>query len=369
MRKKLFSLVAVFALLVGMILSPKVQIQAVTSDCELQLRMVGDNPSGLTVGETYIIEVYLKEVSAVDEIYFVFNYDEKIQVDASALKPSDGWGVAYTDGAGCYIMHMSGYADSSDKGEAILQIPVVANMSNPASMWLSDINPAYNGEDLYENGTSDTLVIGNAPADDEYDFQMELEDVEAESEVVIPVQIVKNVGINGLGLSISFDTDVLTFEQITIESGYKNKISLQSVYEEAGKGRIGASFLAADAMTDTGVFANLHFKIKDNLKAGTVSTVNVEVLQVTNKTEDLTAGAAASATVTVKAEVVYEEGDVTGDGKINLLDALTILRYYNGEITLTDSQLEAADTNSDGKVNLMDALQILRYYNGEIAKL
>ena len=187
--------------------------------------------------------------------------------------------------------------------------------------------------------------------------------------MVIPIHVVKNVGINGLGLSISFDTDVLTFEQITIESGYKNKITLQSVYEESGKGRIGASFLASNAITDTGVFANLHFKIKDNVKAGTVSTVKVEVLQVTNKTEDLTAGAAASATVTVKEEVIYDEGDVTGDGKINLLDALCILRHYNGEITLTDSQLEAADTNSDEKVNLADALQILRYYNGEIAKL
>ena len=57
-------------------------------------------------------------------------------------------------------------------------------------------------------------------------------------------------------------------------------------------------------------------------------------------------------------------GDVTGDGKVNVNDALTIIRYINGLATLTDSQLSAGDVTNDSKVNVNDALTIIRYING-----
>ncbi len=54
-------------------------------------------------------------------------------------------------------------------------------------------------------------------------------------------------------------------------------------------------------------------------------------------------------------------GDVNGDGKINVTDAILILRY-NAEIeTLTGSQKAAADVTGDKQVNTKDAIDILRY--------
>ena len=59
-------------------------------------------------------------------------------------------------------------------------------------------------------------------------------------------------------------------------------------------------------------------------------------------------------------------GDVNGDGKVNVLDAVMVLRHDANIIKLDDSQLKAADVNDDGKVDVLDAVMILRYEAGII---
>ena len=62
----------------------------------------------------------------------------------------------------------------------------------------------------------------------------------------------------------------------------------------------------------------------------------------------------------VPADVQY--GDATGDGKVNLQDAIMVLQAANGKDVTIDR--EAADVNGDGKVNLQDAIRILKRANG-----
>lgn len=54
-------------------------------------------------------------------------------------------------------------------------------------------------------------------------------------------------------------------------------------------------------------------------------------------------------------------GDVNNDGKIDIKDAILILRYDAGIDTLTDLQETAADVNSDKHINTNDVIAILRY--------
>ena len=54
-------------------------------------------------------------------------------------------------------------------------------------------------------------------------------------------------------------------------------------------------------------------------------------------------------------------GDVNEDGKIDFLDAITVLRYDAEIIQLTGNQMKAAEVNKDGKVDFLDAITILRY--------
>jgi hypothetical protein len=60
-------------------------------------------------------------------------------------------------------------------------------------------------------------------------------------------------------------------------------------------------------------------------------------------------------------EPTFTLGDVNGDGKINVTDAMVTLRYAVKKISADDLILEAADVTGDGKVNVTDAMQILRY--------
>ncbi len=60
--------------------------------------------------------------------------------------------------------------------------------------------------------------------------------------------------------------------------------------------------------------------------------------------------------------VIY--GDVNGDGIIDKLDYLAILREYYGYTKYNGAYKEAADVNRDGKVDKLDYLAVLRDYYG-----
>ena len=65
--------------------------------------------------------------------------------------------------------------------------------------------------------------------------------------------------------------------------------------------------------------------------------------------------------VTDSALPTFTLGDVNEDGKIDFLDAITVLRFDAEIIQLTDNQMKAAEVNKDSKVDFLDAITILRY--------
>ena len=62
-------------------------------------------------------------------------------------------------------------------------------------------------------------------------------------------------------------------------------------------------------------------------------------------------------------------GDVDENGVITADDALSILKYKAGLISLSEEQQKAADTDGDGKITADDALLILKYKAGLVDKL
>ena len=63
------------------------------------------------------------------------------------------------------------------------------------------------------------------------------------------------------------------------------------------------------------------------------------------------------------------KGDVSGDGKINAMDANAAKRVLNGSAGLTDAQRAACDVNGDGQINAIDVNIIGRYLLGFISSL
>jgi len=54
------------------------------------------------------------------------------------------------------------------------------------------------------------------------------------------------------------------------------------------------------------------------------------------------------------------KGDVTGNGRIGLLDLVRLRRHLLGAVSLSDAFKEAADMNKDGKIGLIDLIRIQR---------
>ena len=53
-------------------------------------------------------------------------------------------------------------------------------------------------------------------------------------------------------------------------------------------------------------------------------------------------------------------GDVTGDGIVDIRDAVLLLQYLAGNTTFNDRQLRAADANADGNVTIADVVTIMQ---------
>lgn len=191
------------------------------------------------------------------------------------------------------------------------------------------------------------------------------------SDITVPINIEKNDGFNLLGLTLDYDPALFTYEALEIDDALKSKISLDSVYEALGSGKIKASFIALDDITDLGSFLKLKLKVKDGVSPGTNSNVGVEITQVGNKAETAMEGNGTTCAVSITGTTTGEEetpapGDVNADKKIDLVDAVYILQNYNQVREFTNVQKTVADVDKNGTVNLVDALMIMKFFNGEI---
>lgn len=61
------------------------------------------------------------------------------------------------------------------------------------------------------------------------------------------------------------------------------------------------------------------------------------------------------------------KGDLSGDGKVTIADAVMLYYHVNGKTPLGSDN--GADMNDDGKVNIQDAVKLYYFVNGKIGKL
>lgn len=57
----------------------------------------------------------------------------------------------------------------------------------------------------------------------------------------------------------------------------------------------------------------------------------------------------------------YINGDISGNGQIDLYDAIIISKYLLGMVELSEDEMNIADYNDDGNVNIYDAIGIAEY--------
>ena len=118
------------------------------------------------------------------------------------------------------------------------------------------------------------------------------------------------------------------------------------------------------AYSHVGVFAgtdiiNLKFKNKA-LSDGEYATIVLGNAIASDGYNDIP-GNIISKTITYQ-EPEYITGDLSKNGKIDLTDVILILKYYLGNLEITDEALSIGDIDQDGEISLKDVISLLRTY-------
>ena len=75
-------------------------------------------------------------------------------------------------------------------------------------------------------------------------------------------------------------------------------------------------------------------------------------------------GATCKAVIEAEEEEEILAGDVTGDGKINIMDVVKLYAKVKGVADLDEAAIKRADYTGDGKLNIMDVVKLYAYVKG-----
>lgn len=362
-----------FVLLVGNVKADTIGKE----QCSLELSLKDSNPREIKLGEEYTVYVSFSKLAvSVDTIFYDIIYDPNfLQPVVDGIEGMNEWTDSInTSEPGTITVLIENTKSFNSVNLPIQKVvfKVIKDADNTA-IQMQGINPAGMGQDYYEDGVSNTLKIGKDLSDSdtcgEVEFSMTSSSAIKGKQITIPIIITKNTGFNALGIEITYDSNVFQYKKMDIVGDVQNKIDLSSVYLPSGENVIKASFVALDNVENLGLFANVTFDVKDSAVIEGDTNVKLDIIQITNKEEKNVTGVGTEINIPVKdKENEISKGDVNGDGKIDLIDAVYILQYYNNVRTLSEEQLIIADVNNSGNVSLIDALLIIKFFHGEIAR-
>ena len=199
------------------------------------------------------------------------------------------------------------------------------------------------------------------------------------SNVMVPVSCSTNEGFVSLDLVVEFDKTKLSYQSVSVENAIKNYVSVVSYSTESGGNKVIVKMKASQEVKNIGNLFQVNFapvKTGNTTGNGTASgnntststitdTVKLSVTNVKDQNENAFVTTGATSKVTVKLETPML-GDINGNKKIDLVDALYVVQYYNKVRYFTYDQKTAADVNKNGTVDMVDALLLMQYYNGAI---
>lgn len=196
--------------------------------------------------------------------------------------------------------------------------------------------------------------------------------VKGNGHISVPVYFSRNDGFNKIKLGISYNKYILAFQSVTLAPEVQSTLAQSDYNMSSYGGYLTTEYTAAADVNTSGNLMYIDFQLANGMTAysnnGISTDVTVAIESVEDQQGDIFSYNSATSSVTIT-DQQHTLGDVSGDGKINLIDVLYVIQYYNNTKTFTSAEKTAADVNRDGKVDLTDALKILQYYNGAIKTL
>lgn len=178
----------------------------------------------------------------------------------------------------------------------------------------------------------------------------------------IPVSIRSNPGISAMKLTITYDTELLEYQEAAFDQAFLDAAGAQTCINAETAGKIILDWVQGQGeYSGSGDFAVLTFKVKAVTEdADTALTITYDPEDIFNKDHENQTFQIENGTVQIKK---LRPGDINGDGSVNINDALLLLRYVC-ELD-QDQALGNPDVTGDGKVNNKDVVTLLRF----VAKL
>jgi len=341
-----------------------------TTDKVLEMKT---ESTGLNLGDTVEVTFLINETETTGfEGYLDFD-DSVLQMQSftkCSYKPTEQpegvWSAGYQAASRKLSVKWSGAAVTVPTGTAVLTMKfyVKKTVLNTTISFLNAAVFKDQTENNYPSGLK--LTVTNSKAKK---FTIATENVSGNATVSVPVKVTANGGFNKLTISATFDNQKLLFDSVTVSNGIKDKVTQGGYTYSAEGSKVSVPFTATSDITSTGTLFYMNFKVlnlSSSATAGTNSTsVTVEAEEVANTRNEFFVMNSTTSTVFIT-EGSHVLGDVNGDNKINLVDALYVIRYYNKQQSLATVELTAADVNKNGTVDLVDAYLIMQYYNGVI---
>lgn len=185
--------------------------------------------------------------------------------------------------------------------------------------------------------------------------------------VSVPVFVtVSQTPVNSVQCDVSFDESIFEFQKYKSSNDKgDHKLDLAVVgIKKLDPSKIGAIFVSSDGNSvcefNNTRLVTLRFKVKENATFGSHS-FKITYSKVSCNNVDMEK---YSSEVYSPAECIVKisespKGDVDGNGKITVNDAVVTLKYIAGVEMLQNTAF--ADIDGDGNVNVNDAIAILRY--------
>lgn len=178
----------------------------------------------------------------------------------------------------------------------------------------------------------------------------------------IPVSIRSNPGISAMKLTITYDTELLEYQEAAFDQAFLDAAGAQTCVNAETAGKVILDWVQGQGeYSGSGDFAVLTLKVKAVTEDGDAAlTITYDPEDIFNKYHENQTFQIENGTVQVKK---LRPGDINGDGSVNINDALLLLRYVC-ELD-QDQVLGNPDVTGDGKVNNKDVVTLLRF----VAKL
>ena len=205
-----------------------------------------------------------------------------------------------------------------------------------------------------QNEPVSTPVPSDAPQ-----IVVESKTTSAGSTVAVNISIANNPGFVTMGIQVAYDSN-LTLLSVSDTGLIPGQMFSAEI--ENPQPLYWANPTATADCTVNGKIATLTFKVADNAEEGEYHirvSYDYDNYDIYNQSGEAVQFATVNGTLTVT-DIVY--GDVNGDGKVNNLDGMVLMRHLAKWPSYPASMISpGADVNADGRINNLDGMILMRH--------